>query len=75
MTYVSHMGKLNAYHLKTKKEIRAAVDSICKGIKQFLDVKKLTERKQIKVEISSGRPSLESVYKTNGNSNTASNGS
>ena len=55
--------KLNAYHLKTKKEIRAAVDSICKGIKQFLDVKILTERKQIKVKISSGRPSLESVYK------------
>jgi transposase len=55
--------KLNAYHLKTKKEIRAAVDSICKGIKQFLDVKILTERKQVKVKISSGRPSLKSVYK------------
>jgi len=55
--------KLNAYHLKTKKEIRAAVDSICKGIKQFLDVKILTERKQIKVKISPGRPSLKSVYK------------
>jgi len=55
--------KLNAYHLKTKKEIRAAVDSICKGIKEFLDVKILTERKQIKVKISSGRPSLKSVYK------------
>ncbi len=56
-------AKLNAYHLKTKKEIRAAVDSICKGIKQFLDVKILTERKQIKVKISPGRPSLKSVYK------------
>jgi transposase len=55
--------KLNAYHLKTKKEIRAAVNSICKGIKQLLDVKILTERKQIKVKISSGRPSLKSVYK------------
>ena len=55
--------KLNAYHLKTKKEIRADVDSICKGIKQFLDVKILTERKQIKVKVSPGRPSLESVYK------------
>jgi len=55
--------KLNAYHLKTKKEIRAAVDSICKGIKEFLDVKILTERKQIKVKISPGRPSLKSVYK------------
>ena len=55
--------KLNAYHLKTKKEIRAAVDSICKGVKDFLDVKILTERKQVKVKISPGRPSLKSVYK------------
>jgi transposase len=55
--------KLNAYHLKTKKEVRAAVDSICKGVKQFLDVKILTERKQIKVKVSPGRPSLQSVYK------------
>ena len=55
--------KLNAYHLKTKKEIRSAVNSICKGIKEFLNVKILTERKQIKVKISPGRPSLKSVYK------------
>jgi len=55
--------KLNAYHLKTQKEIRATVDSICKGVKEFLDVKILTERKQIKVKISPGRPSLKSVYK------------
>jgi transposase len=55
--------KLNAYHLKTKKEIRAAVDSICKGVKEFLDVKIVTERKQIKVKISPGRPSFKSVYK------------
>jgi transposase len=56
-------SKLNAYHLKTKKEIKAAVNSICKGIKEFLDVKIITERKQIKVKISPGRPSLKSVYK------------
>lgn len=55
--------KLNAYHLKTKKEIRAAIDTICKGVKDFLDVKIITERKQIKVKISPGRPSLKSVYK------------
>lgn len=55
--------RLNAYHLKTKKEIRAAADSICKGVKEFLDVKILTDRKQIKVKISPGRPSLKSVYK------------
>ncbi len=28
--------KLNAYHLKTKKEIKAAIDSICKGIRPLL---------------------------------------
>ena len=56
-------SKLNAYHLKTKKEIGAAVDHICKGAEEFLDVQILTERKQVKVKISPGRPSLKSVYK------------
>ena len=56
--------KLNAYHLKTKKEIKKAVEGICKGVKDLIDVKILTERKQIKVKISPGRPSLsKSVYK------------
>ena len=55
--------KLNAYHLKTKKEIQGAVDSICQGVKEFLDVKVVTERKQIKLKISPGRPSLKTVYK------------
>ncbi len=55
--------KLNAYHLKTKKEIKAAVDSICKGAKEFIDVKVLTERKQVKVKVSPGRPSFKTVYK------------
>ena len=56
--------KLNAYHLKTKKEIKSAVNDICKSVKGFVDVKLLTERKQIKVKVSPGRPSLtKSVYK------------
>ncbi len=56
--------KLNAYHLKTKKQIKAAVDGICKAVKGFIDVKILTKRKQIKVKVSPGRPSLtKSVYK------------
>lgn len=56
--------KLNAYHLKTKKEIEAAVDGICKPVKKFINVKILTKRKQIKVKTSPGRPSLKkSVYK------------
>jgi transposase len=56
--------KLNAYHLKTKKEIKAAVDSICKEVKELIGVKILTERKQIKVKISPGRASVtKSLYK------------
>ncbi|MCJ7538522.1 MAG: IS1634 family transposase, partial [Desulfobacterales bacterium] len=56
--------KLNAYHLKTKKEIQATVDGICKEVKEFIDVKIVTERKQVKVKISPGRPSMrESDYR------------
>lgn len=55
--------KLNAYHLKTKKEIKVAVNNICKGVKGLLEVKILTERKQIKVKVLPGRPSLSSAYK------------
>ena len=56
--------KLNAYHLKTKKEIKASVEGICKGVKGLINVKILTERKQIRVKVSPGRPSLtKSVYK------------
>jgi transposase len=57
-------GKLNAYHLKTQKEIKAAVDSIYKEVKGLIHVKIITERKQVRVKISPGRPSLlKSVYK------------
>lgn len=56
--------KLNAYHLKTKKEIKVAVDGICKSVKGLVDVKILTERKQVRVKLSPGRTSLsKSVYK------------
>jgi len=41
--------RLNAYHLKTKKEIKTAVDKICKKVQGLIDVKIITERKQIKV--------------------------
>ena len=51
--------RLNEYHLKTKKEIQAAVDKICKEIQGFIDVKITTERKQIKVpSVPGGRVSL-----------------
>jgi hypothetical protein len=52
------------YHLKTKKEIKVAIDCICKSVRGFIDVRIVTERKQVKVKISPGRPSLtKSVYK------------
>lgn len=50
--------KLNAYHLKTRKEIQSAVNEICKGVRDFIDVKIVTDRKQIKVKTSPGRASL-----------------
>jgi transposase len=55
--------KLNKYHLKTKKEIQAKVDSICKSTKNFINVKVVTMRKQIKVKVSPGRPGCKTVYK------------
>jgi transposase len=58
------LPKLNAYHLKTKKEIKAAVDGICKDVKGLIDVNISTERKQVKVKVSAGRPSLtKSIYR------------
>jgi transposase len=56
--------KLNAYHLKTAKEIKSAVDGIRKGVKEFINIKIVTERKQVRAKMSPGRPSLtKSVYK------------
>jgi transposase len=55
--------KLNAYHLKTKKEIKTAVDKICQDVNSFIDVNILTDRKQIKVKVSPGRPSVNTTYK------------
>jgi transposase len=49
--------KLNAYHLKTKNDITAAVDKICMEAKKFIDVKIITDRKQVKVKLSPGRSS------------------
>ena len=31
--------KLNAYHLKTQKQIQTSVDEICKDVSEYLDVK------------------------------------
>jgi transposase len=56
--------KLNAYHLKTPKEIKTAVNKICKEVKELVDVKIVSQRKQVKVKLSPGRTSLsKSVFK------------
>ncbi len=39
--------KLNAYHLKTEKQIKEAVNQICKNVSSFLDVKITKGRKRI----------------------------
>ena len=55
---------LNAYHLKTQKEIKAAVDAIWKPVKEFIDVKIITQRKQVQVKVSPWRPNVaKAVYK------------
>ena len=56
--------KLNAYHLKTRKEIKAAVDAICKNVEGFINVAIATERKQVRVKLSPGRTcESKSVFK------------
>ncbi len=45
--------KLNAYHLKKQKEIKAAVDKICEKVSAYLDVKITSGRKQISKRIPS----------------------
>ncbi len=54
--------KLNAYHLKTKKEIQTAINKICGNVREFIDIEIVTVRKQVKVKMSPGRPSLRSKY-------------
>jgi transposase len=54
--------KLNAYHFKTKKEIQTAINKICGNVREFIDIEIVTVRKQVKVKMSPGRPSLRSVY-------------
>ena len=50
--------KLNAYHLKTKKEINAAVKGICKGVEGLVDVKIVTDHKRVKVRLSPNSKSI-----------------
>ena len=47
--------KLNAYHLKTQKDITKAVNKICKDVQGLIDVKITKGRKQILKRIPSTR--------------------
>jgi len=55
--------KLNRCRLKSQKQIKAALDKICKDVSDFIKTKIVVERKQIKVKVSPGRPGIKSVYK------------
>ena len=45
--------KLNAYHLKTQKQIKTAVENICKDVNEYLDVKITEGRKRVDKRIPS----------------------
>lgn len=56
--------KLNAYHLKTEKQIKAAVKEICKDVSDYLDVKITMGRKRIDQRIpSTKREPGDPIYK------------
>ncbi len=55
-------GKLNRYHLKTKKEIKAAVNRICQDTKTFIHARIFTDRTQVKLKLSPGRPGIRTRY-------------
>jgi transposase len=44
-------GKLNRRHLKTKKEIKAGVNRICKDTKTFIHARIFTDRTQVKLKL------------------------
>ena len=55
-------GKLNRYHLKTSKEIKAAVAKLCHDLKDLIHVRIVTERTQVKLKLSPGRPGIRTRY-------------
>ena len=55
-------GKLNRYHLKTKKEIKAAVAKACHDLKDLIHVRMVTDRTQVKLKLSPGRPGVRTRY-------------
>lgn len=62
--------KLNAYHLKTQKDISKAVNKICKPVQGLIDVKITKGRKQICKRIpstrrQSGDPIYENIWSFN----------
>ena len=55
-------GKLNRYHLKTKKEIKAVVAKACHDLKDLIHVRMVTDRTQVKLKLSPGRPGVRTRY-------------
>ena len=55
-------GKLNGYHLKTRKQIKAAVAKVCHDLKDLIDATIVTDRTQVKLKLSPGRPGVRTRY-------------
>jgi transposase len=55
-------GKLNRYHLKTKEAIKAAVATVCHDVKNLIDARIVTDRTQVKLKLTPGRPGVRTRY-------------
>jgi transposase len=55
-------GKLNRYHLKTVKEIKAAATKICHDVKELLRLRVMSDRTRVEVKLSPGRPGVQTKY-------------
>lgn len=55
-------GKLNRYHLKTKKDIKTAAAKACHDLKDLIHVRIMTDRTQVKLKLSPGRPGVRTRY-------------
>ena len=55
-------GKLNRYHLKTRKDIKTAVAKVCHDLKDLIHVRIVTDRTQVKLKLSPGRPGIRTRY-------------
>lgn len=56
-------SKLNRYALKTKEQIEAAIEKICKGGRNFFTIQILEKKEIVKVQAKPGRPGSKTIYK------------